>query len=115
MSDTIYYTNLNSGSEDDHGNFVLKEDGPEAYAKTVRTQNIVKHMVRIDPSHKLLNPFDYDNQTEFSGHKNFVDNTCKGSKTNRYTRVNGKCFNYYLSFLKTKNLAWLVNAERENN
>lgn len=115
MSDTIYYTQLNIGEEDNQGNFTIPDDGPNTYAKIIKTQGSIKYMVRIDPSHKLMNPFGYDNQTEFSGHKNFVDHTCKSSKYNKYTRVSNKCFDYYLSFLKTKNLAWLTNAERENN
>lgn len=38
-----------------------------------------------------------------------------GKKAWEFKEVNSKVFNMYLSFLKTKNKAWLTNAERELN
>jgi hypothetical protein len=36
-----------------------------------------------------------------------------GKQEYNFTKVNSKVFNMYLNFLRTKNLAWLNNAERE--
>jgi hypothetical protein len=36
-----------------------------------------------------------------------------GKQEYNFTKVNNKVFNMYLNFLRTKNLAWLNNAERE--
>lgn len=38
-----------------------------------------------------------------------------GKKAWDYKQVNNKVFDMYLSFLRTKNKAWLTNAERELN
>ena len=38
MSDTIYYTQLNIGEEDNQGNFTVPDDGPNTYAKIIKTQ-----------------------------------------------------------------------------
>lgn len=38
-----------------------------------------------------------------------------GKKAWEFKQVNSKVFDMYLSFLRTKNKAWLTNAERELN
>jgi len=38
-----------------------------------------------------------------------------GKKAWNYKQVNSRVFDMYLSFLRTKNKAWLTNAERELN
>lgn len=111
----IFYTQPNLGDLNKQDNWTLNEDGPKVYAKQINLGNSTKYMIRVDSSHKLINPFSYDQTTEFNGHRNFVDKTCKKDSENRYTKVNAKCFEYYLSFLRTKNIAWLTNAQRETD
>lgn len=111
----IYYTNTDCGKQDNQGNHYLQEDGPAVYAKQIDSNTSTKYMIRVDSSHKLFNPFAYDNKTDFNGHRTFIDKTCKKDSENRYTRVNARCFEYYLSFLRTKNIAWLTNAQRETD
>ena len=38
-----------------------------------------------------------------------------GKKAWNFTQVNAKVFDMYVAFLRTKNKAWLINAEREMN
>jgi hypothetical protein len=114
MSSVVFYTAASSLSVDINGNNILAEDGPNAYAKQIIEDNgTKKFMIRVDSCHKFINPFDYDDKTEFNRHQNFVNKTCKTYTENRYVRVNEKCFDYYLSFLRSKNKAKLLNAQRE--
>jgi hypothetical protein len=41
----------------------------------------------------------------------FLDRVCRAS--GKFKDVNYKTFDLYVNFLKTKNVAWLHNAERE--
>lgn len=114
MNNAIFYTTNVSDPTDIEGNHILHEDCSTAYAKQIVTDNgYKKFMIRVDSCHRLIDPFEYDNQTEFNRHKNFVEKTCKTHTSNRYIRVSEKCFNYYLSFLRSKNKAKLLNAQRE--
>jgi len=111
MSNTIFYTTSAELTDIDH---TLNEDCATAYAKQIIEDNgTQKFMIRVDSSHKLINPFEYNDKTEFNRHQNFVNRTCKTHSENRYIRVSEKCFNYYLSFLRSKNKAKLLNAQRE--
>jgi hypothetical protein len=76
--------------------------------KIVRDGGAVKYTIKLDNNGKIFNPMSIYGETKISS---FLDRVCRSQ--NKYKEVNLKAFNMYLSFLKTKNIAWLNNAERE--
>ncbi len=81
----------------------------EACAKIeVRNGNIT-YSIKRNTHGRFLNPIGiYD---EF---RHMKDLKKTGRAEFRYDPVNKKVFELYLNFLKTKNPAWLINAERES-
>lgn len=71
-------------------------------------ENPPKYYVKMNTKGQLFNPIGVD---EGSLNK---DLKYTGKKMWELKEVNGKIFNFYLNFLKTKNLAWFNNASREN-
>ena len=84
------------------------ENDPSAYAKTVRINGKKIYYVKQDKYGKLYNPrgmYSEGNESKelrHAGRPNWI-----------FRDVEKKVFDYYLKFLKTKNEAWLTNAERE--
>jgi hypothetical protein len=76
--------------------------------KIVRDDGAIKYSLKLDNNGKIFNPISIYGSTKISS---FLDRVCRSQ--NKYKEVNLKAFNMYLSFLKTKNIAWLHNAERE--
>ena len=80
------------------------EDRPEAYAKVMSNRFFVKANARGE----LYNPIGlYSENTQNSNRKG------TGTKIWQYKETHYKAFMTYLNFLKTKNVAYLLNAERE--
>lgn len=88
---------------------VKDQDSNKVYAKRIlRDNGSYRYSIRLGSSGKLHNPLSiYDNKTDI----NFIERVCRSS--DKFRNVNGKAFDLYLNFLKTKNVAWLNNAERE--
>jgi hypothetical protein len=106
----LYTLMDNHDYTDEASNPRSKVDNDKVLAKKfLREDGTTKFMVKRDGSGKLFNPLSIygDNQSRAS---NFLDKTCKDFK---FRTVNMKIFDYYVSFLRTKNLSWLYNAERE--
>jgi hypothetical protein len=106
-----YYTIL--GSEDfidDNNNPRIKNnDNTQILAKkVVRSDNSIKFLVKLSNNGKIYNPISIYGEERQS---NFLDSVCKSS--DKFIEVNGKVFEAYIKFLKTKNKLWLHNAERE--
>lgn len=84
-------------------NLTCSVTAPECFAKKVKTENgIVRYYVKTDVEANFFDPWGmYSEGTE---------------KQRRYVfkETKLKAFNYYLTFLKTKNRAWKLNAEREH-
>jgi hypothetical protein len=67
-----------------------------------------RYSIKIGLNNKLANPTSiYGKEKESS----FLDSVCRAN--NKFIDVNLKTFEMYLQFLKTKNVSWLHNAERE--
>lgn len=106
-----YYTFSGLGDfTDTDGNNRAKEENDSVVAKkTVRKNGSIKYTIRLGNDSKFYNPVSiYDNKQDHT----FLDRICRSN--DRFKEVNLKVFNLYLQFLKTKNTAWLNNAEREN-
>lgn len=126
MSENFIFTpkTINKQTEDrffcslNNSSFVDKDNNPRCdneldkniLAKIkYRSNNQPRYMIRIDSNRKLFNPalpLD-DNKNQI-----LVDNNNENIK---FKEVNQKVFDLYLNFLRTTNVAWLNNAERESN
>jgi hypothetical protein len=86
-----------------------KETDDNIFAKkTVRADSSVRYSVRLSKDGKIYNPMSIYGQETSS---TFLDRVCRAS--GKFKDVNYKTFDLYVNFLKTKNVAWLHNAERE--
>ena len=102
------------GSED----FLDNQQNPRSSnedAKTLAKKIITetnKHMlyIKLDENKKFINPLSIYATSE---KPQYIENM-KKFKSQSYKLVGPKAFNYYINFLKTKNTAWLTNAERES-
>jgi len=92
-------------------NPILHKDGEKVLAKKVIINtDRIKLMIKIGSHGKIYNPIGLFSE----GHSNkFLSKI--GRKAWEFKEVNLKVFDMYLSFLRTKNIAWLNNAERELN
>jgi hypothetical protein len=102
-----------SGKED----YIDKDNNPrcedpssdKVFAKKIlRDDGSVRYTIKLDNRGKLYNPISIYGETKISS---FLDRVCRSQ--NKYRDVNLKTFEMYIRFLKTKNIAWFNNAERE--
>jgi hypothetical protein len=130
MSDFIYSSKKNpqnnNKSQDpenqhfclkDHAEFIDSDNNPRVdnensdkvlAKKIIRDDSTYRFYIKLDNQGKLYNPLSIYGETKQSS---FLDRVCRSQ--NKFKEVNEKAFNMYLSFLKTKNIAWFNNAERE--
>lgn len=106
-----YYTV--SGNEDFFDNDQLprlKTDNDMVYAKkTIRDDNTIRYSIRLSLSNKLYDP---TSSLGLDKTRSFLDSTVRNE--NRFKNVSPKVFELYVNFLKTKNVSWLHNAQRED-
>lgn len=94
---------------DDSNNPRLIKDGPKTLAKKLFTdKNKPKYLIKINVDGKLHNPMDITSKQKMIS--NFLDRKCREPK---FRSVSNQVFNMYINFLKSKNLSWLYNANRE--
>ena len=71
--------------------------------KKTRENGSTRYSIKLDSSsRKLFNPLLYNINAKLENIKPV------------FKSVNSKTFNLYITFLKTKNQSWLLNAERES-
>lgn len=85
---------------------LIAERRDEAYAKVVVSEDRNRYYVKQGPHGKLFNPVGLYQEGKISRKR-------AGESQWKYREVNKKVFDLYTQFLKTKNTAWLTNAERE--
>lgn len=95
--------------DEDHNPRLSNSDDVKVFAKKiVREDNSVRYSIKIDNRGKAYNPISiYGKETD----NNFLDRVCRSN--DRFKDVGSKAFYFYLKFLRTKNVAWLHNTERE--
>jgi len=94
---------------DSQNNPRLEKDDERTFAKKIiKSDGSHRLFVKTNASKKIYNPMSMYGKDEIGS--KFLDKTCKDFK---FKAVNLKVFNLYLNFLRTKNLSWLHNAERE--
>ena len=91
---------------DDEGRPCLSDS---EHSKVYAKQSNDKYYVKVGTYGRLFNPigmYSEDKQTKFISKM--------GKHEFEFRKVNAKVFDLYVNFLRTKNIAWLNNAEREN-
>lgn len=85
-------------------------DESVCYAKKLKTENgVVRYYVKTDSQGHLFDPWG----SRSEGTQNKFESTVGQNKWT-FKEVKIKAFDYYLMFLKSKNHAWKLNAEREH-
>jgi hypothetical protein len=94
--------------DDNNNPRLLKDDNKKTLAKKIFTENKTKYLVKMNTDGKLHNPLSVVSKQKMTS--NFLDRKCREPK---FKTVSNKTFNMYINFLRTKNLSWLYNADRE--
>jgi hypothetical protein len=106
--DNQYYTLV--GQEDfidqENNPRIEKDDNRVLAKKTL--QNKLKYLIKLDNAGKFYNPL-----SPISSIKPIKILQTISLYDNRFKEVNQTAFNMYLNFLRSKNIAWINNAERE--
>jgi hypothetical protein len=81
---------------------------PDAYAIRVDTGTRIRYYVKRGKYGKLFNPIGlYSEGTQRKQHRH------AGKPAWEFKEATQKVFTYYIKFLRSRNAAWLNNAERE--
>lgn len=111
QKDTQYYTIIGKHDFiDEDKNPRCDKETADVCAKKITNQSSTKFYIKTGTYGKIYNPIGMF--SEGTGAK-FLARA--GKKAWNFKQVNSKVFDMYISFLKTKNSAWLNNAERELN
>jgi hypothetical protein len=106
-----FYSSMGSQDYLDDQNYprISKENDKRILAKKItREDGSIKYSVKLTNNGKMQNPLSmYGVEKDTT----FLDRVCRSN--DKFKEVNYKVFNLYINFLKTKNIAWLHNAERE--
>lgn len=106
--DYIILKNKTKRNNSDQKVKVVADLSPLAYAKTITINGKTRCFIKQGRQGKFLDPLaaiPVDNAAYIRSH---------GKDEWNFREVNGKVFTYYITYLKTKNRAWLINAERES-
>lgn len=86
-----------------------KENSSVLAKKITRKNGTIKYSIRLGNNGKFYNPISIYGQEKTH---TFLNRICRSN--DRFKEVGQKVFGMYLEFLNTKNVSWLINAEREN-
>jgi hypothetical protein len=93
---------------DSENNPRLNNESSKVLAKYFKTETSCRYFIKVGTYGKIYNPIGmYSEGTE----NKFLARIGKNELS--FKEVNQKVFDQYLNFLRTKNIAWLNNAERE--
>lgn len=107
-SEYTYYTLLGKHLSIDENGYPLTDNKEKSMAYTKNINNNMQYYLKIGLYGKIYNPMGLYSE----GKQNkFLSKI--GKNEYNFTKVNQKVFDMYLNFLKSKNIAWLNNAERE--
>lgn len=106
-----YYTIFGKHDDlDENRNPIVAKENENAFAKKVVSNTKTRYYIKTGVYGKIYNPIGlYSEGTSAK----FLAKT--GKPAWQFKEVNSKIFDMYVSFLRTKNIAWLNNAEREMN
>ncbi len=93
---------------DEDNNPRLSDNTFKVLAKSVSGEGSTRYFIKTGAYGRICNPIGmYTEGTE----NKFLSKIGKDEWT--FKEVNSSVFDQYVSFLRTKNIAWLTNAERE--
>ena len=95
---------------DSNKNPRLDSDSDNVFAKKIIYDSSARYYIKVGTYGKIYNPIGLF--SEGTANK-FLARA--GKKAWEFKEVNSKVFDMYIKFLRTKNIAWLNNAEREMN
>lgn len=109
QSDSYYCLNGCGDSLDDNNNSLCKNENNKNICakKIIRDDNSIKYLIKTGDDRKLYNPISIYGSLQ---NKNFLESISRNQ--NSFKEVNSMVFDLYLRFLKTKNVAYLHQAER---
>jgi hypothetical protein len=88
----------------------VKNKPPKAFqSNTLNNSAGFSYYIKASPNRVLHNPVSLYSTN--SSKPSFIDSVCKKDKA--FIEVNKAIFDKYLTFLKTKNIQWLTEAQRE--
>lgn len=114
------YTLIGSESFiDDDGFPRLSTENHEVYAKAIKNKPGKKFnsdiqyrfYIKTDPNKNICNPIEIHSSIKNKKNTAFLNKICKNEEI--FTEVTPQIFDHYINFLKTKNIRWLDNAQRE--
>jgi len=70
-----------------------------------------RYYIKLDPNSKIFNPKKILSPIEEKNSLSFINNICKSEWD--FKEVTPQVFQKYINFLKTKNLSWLKDAQRD--
>jgi hypothetical protein len=111
IEENEYYTlaGLEDFLDSDHNPRISDMSNNKIMAKKiVRDDNSVRFSIKINNNGKAYNPISLYGAEKSNG---FLERVCKNN--DKFRDISAKAFSLYIKFLKTKNVAWLHNAERE--
>jgi hypothetical protein len=109
VSDRNYYTVLGKHDFLDENNNPRTKNEKNAYAYSkINNDSDTQYFVKVGLYGKIFNPIGLYSEGKANKFLSKV-----GKNEFSFTRVNQKVFDMYVNFLRTKNVAWLNNAERE--
>ena len=105
---------------DEESNYRLSVENNHVYAKAIKNKSPksfadrekvrFSYHIKSQPNKILYNPLDlYSIEPKIS--KSFINKICKNELM--FIEVTESVFNKYLSFLRTENVQWLKEAQRE--
>jgi hypothetical protein len=108
--DNEFYTILGLEENlDKDGNPRLSTENKSVCAKKLyRADGSYRFYIRLANNGSVYNPVSVYGEEKYNA---FLDRVVRSGF--KFKEVNHKVFGMYLNFLKTKNIAWLHNAERE--
>lgn len=107
-SESAFYTMIGDHDYlDEFKNPIAQTENDKVVAKKI-VNTKPRYFVKSGPYGKLFNPIGL--YSEGRGNR-FIAKS--GKNLWSFKEVNNKVFDMYVSFLRTKNTAWLTNAERE--
>lgn len=107
--DEFYTIEGNEDSKDINGNpRIIKENKNVCAKKLFRSDGSYRFYIRLSNNGSLYNPISVYGEEKNS---TFLDRVVREGF--KFKEVNNKVFDMYLNFLRTKNIAWYYNTERE--
>lgn len=88
----------------------VNEVSDKVFAKKNISDTKIRYYIKVGTYGKIYNPIGlYSEGTE----NKFLSKI--GKRAWEFKEVNNRIFDMYINFLRTKNIAWINNAEREMN